>query len=311
MRRLQSCNLFEHWPSVRLVRGIGSTEGLCDTLSDSETGVYLLTWEEFSTFLAHAHWTGATLLEFLTETFDCPDEWTKAYRKQPIRLTSPTPSVLTATTAEWFWRHAKTEDFYGGFGNRFLFFTGARKPSLPNPRAVDGEAIQRIKERVRVITENPMQRAEWTTPARRLWEWFYVDIENSHKPDLLRAATKRAHVYVRKLAMTYAALEQTLPDILEEQLEAAITVIMFAVNCAECLLDQQTTNTRTLGEIEERLVRYVTDHPKIPVRRCQQRLWRFCDADIFNRVVRNLVEADRIVIVKDGDRRCLMSLDGE
>ena len=37
------------------------------------------------------------------------------------------------------------EDFFGGIFNRFLFFTGARKALLPNPRSVNREAIAHIK----------------------------------------------------------------------------------------------------------------------------------------------------------------------
>ena len=40
-RRISACNLFEHWPHVRLVRGVGSTEGLADAVQDAETGLSL------------------------------------------------------------------------------------------------------------------------------------------------------------------------------------------------------------------------------------------------------------------------------
>ena len=124
-RRIAQCKLLEHSPLVRLVPGVGSTEGLADEMAKAETGICLFQWEEFATFLSQARWTGSTLLAFFTECFDCPPEWDKPYRGQKaIHLETPTPSILTATTAEWFWKHAKSEDFFGGIFNRFPIFHG-------------------------------------------------------------------------------------------------------------------------------------------------------------------------------------------
>src|SRR4030095_17139195 len=134
-----------------LVPGVGSTEGLAYELKDAETGVYLFTWEEFAKFLSQARWAGSTLLEFITECFDCPPEWTKPYRNKPIHLETPTPSILTATTAEWFWKHAKAEDFYEGIGTRIACFTCERESVLPNPNMVDGDASAPITGAPRII----------------------------------------------------------------------------------------------------------------------------------------------------------------
>jgi hypothetical protein len=304
-RRIAACNLFEHWPHIRLVRGVGSTEGLADALADSETGVYLFQWEEFATFLSHARWKESTLFEFITECFDCPSEWAKQYRKKPIRLETPTPSILTATTAEWFWKHAKAEDFFGGFGNRFLFFTGARKPPLPNPNIVDDEAIARIKQHLKTVTSNSRCRATWTTNAKKTWDAFYVRFESAETSSLLRAATKRAHVYVRKLAMTYASIEQTLPHIDEDHLQAAIAVVEYSVACTERLLDLQAVSSKPLGELEQIFLKWIAKHEGERVRRMQQLMWTYCgDSETFNRVLRNLATADRIEI---RDRRVFLS----
>jgi hypothetical protein len=299
-RRIAACNLFEHWPHIRLVRGVGSTEGLADALAESETGVYLLQWEEFATFLSHARWKESTLFEFITECFDCPAEWSKQYRQKPIRLESPTPSILTATTAEWFWKHAKAEDFFGGFGNRFLFFSGPRKDPLANPKPWDGETIAGIKEHLKVIGSANLYRAEWTAPARKVWDAFYVRFENGERSGLLRAAAKRAHIYVRKLAMTYAALEQTLPHIDEDQIQAAIAVIEYGVGSTERLLDLQAATHKPLGEVEHIYLKRLVGHEGLKLRYWQQTMFKHCgDSETFNRMWRNLVQADRIEITPD------------
>jgi hypothetical protein len=304
-RRISSCGLLEHWPHIRLVRGVGSTEGLADELAKSETGDYLFAWDEFATFLSQARWSGSTLMEFFTECFDCPDEWEKEYRKRPVHLKTPTPSILTATTTEWFWKHAKAEDFYGGFGNRYAFFTGSRKSLLPNPNIVDENIIRSIKDHLKTVAARSPCRAGWTNTAKKLWDSFYLKFEGAQRNSLLRAATKRATVYVRKLVMVYAALEQTLPHIDEDQLEAAIAVVMYAVTCTERLLDQQAAQSQPLGELEQRMLKWVANNEGKRVRRWQQLMWKHTgSSEVFNRIKDSLVKADRIEI---RDKRVFLS----
>jgi hypothetical protein len=97
--------------------------------------------------------------------------------------------------------------------------------------------------------------------------------------------------------MTYAALEQTLPHIDEDQLEAAIAVVEYAVACVERLLDLQAAINKPQAELEERFLRYIAKHEDERVRRLQQKMARYCgDAETFNRVLKSLLHADRIEI---------------
>jgi hypothetical protein len=288
-----------------MIRGVGSTEGMADALTEAETNIYLFYWEEFASMLSRARWTGSTLLEFITESFDCPDEWKTHYRKKPIYLDEPTPSILTATTTEWFWKYARAEDFLGGFGNRFLFLTGRKKAPLPNPLAIDGERIHQIKEQLKLAAQHK-HCAQWTEGAEKIWNSFYVEIESRERSGLLDAALKRTHVYVRKLAMTYAALENTLPLVHSSQLRAAIAVMRYAVCCVERLIEMQATQNKPQAELEERFLRYIGLHEDERVRRLQQKMARYCgDAETFNRVLKSLVQADRIEI---HDRRVRLSI---
>jgi hypothetical protein len=295
-RRICSCNLLGQDSGVRIIRNVGSTEGLADTLKDS-TGTYLFLWEEFSSLLARARWTGSTLLEFATETFDCPDQWGIKYRKNAISLEKPTPTILTATTAEWFWKYAKAEDFFGGFGNRVLFLTGVKKAPIPNPRSPNEQLLARVRDQIHVLKDRAVKHAEWTAGAKRAWDTFYIEWENRDRRGLLGAALKRSHVYIRKLAITYAAMEETLPVIHSDQLKAAIEVIKYAATSTGQLIEMQAAQSKPLGELEEIFLKWIAAHEGERVRRCQQLMWKYCgDSETFNRVLRNLVIADRIEI---------------
>src|SRR5207247_1675819 len=131
--------------SVRLLRGIGSAEALGDWMQAGEGRVsHLLYLEELGTLLSRGGWEGSTVLHFLTETFDAPDLYEIRYRKKPVKVIEPTPTLLAGTTADWFWKSMRDVDFHGGFGNRLFFLSGAPKDPIPLPGKPDALKLARI-----------------------------------------------------------------------------------------------------------------------------------------------------------------------
>ncbi|MGA7234655.1 MAG: DnaB-like helicase N-terminal domain-containing protein [Bryobacteraceae bacterium] len=305
-RRISACGLLEHSPDVRLIQAVASAEGLGRRMEGSRASLFF--WEEFSQFLGQAKWDGSTLLEFVTQCFDCPPVFDKPNIKNPVHVVNPTPTILTASTPEWFWKRATPEDFLGGFGNRFAFFTGQKKPALPRPNIWDDDDIRRIKDRLKEIAAKERCCADFTAGARKTWDAFYIQFEDAKRSSLLRASTKRAHVYVRKLAMTYAALEGTLPQVTKEQLYAAIAVINYSVACTEALLDLrvgQMSRDTTVSELGDRILKHIEKYPGRRKRDVQQVLSKYGDAERFNRSLKSLEQADRIEVK---DKRLFLSI---
>jgi hypothetical protein len=219
------------------------------------------------------------------------------YRKNPISLQAPTPTILAGTTCEWFWKNARADDFYGGLGNRFLYLTGTKKDPVPNPSEPDGAVLQQVHVALARLSELHPVEARFDTVARRLWEQFYVSWEQRERKGLYAAAVKRVHVYIRKLAMTYAALEGTLPEITLEQLKAAIAVGLYAAECAKVLVDAQTATLRPERELEQKFMKWIRDHEGARKRLMQQTLSKQTGGcETFNRVLLNLLRADQIEI---------------
>jgi len=296
-RRVLNCGLLA--PSIQVIRNLGSTEGLADALKREDGGdlVALFFWEELTTLFARGRWTGSTILEFITETFDCPPEWGMKYRKDPISLRAPTPTILAGTTCEWFWKNARSDDFFGGLGNRFLYLTGPKKGPVPNPSEPDGTVLQQVHVALARLSELHPAEARFDKFARRLWEQFYISWEQRERKGLFAAAVKRVHVYIRKLAMTYAALEGTLPEITIEQLKAAIAVGLYAAECAKVLVDAQTATLRPEGELEQKFMKWIAEHDGARKRQMQQTLSKLTGGcETFNRVLMNLLKADQIEI---------------
>lgn len=286
-------------PSIKVIRNLGSTEGLADALKrdDGADTVALFFWEELTLLLARGRWSGSTILEFITETFDCPLEWELKYRHEPVRLIAPTPTILSGTTAEWFWKNARTDDFNGGLFNRFLFLTGGKKAPIPNPREPDAAALQRVREAFLRLAAPASFEVRFDAAAAQLWEKFYVNWEQQERAGLYAAAVKRIHVYIRKLAMVYAALEGTLPEIKRDQLKAAIAVGTYAAGCARTLIDAQIAGHQPDTELERKFVQWVERHEGHRKRFMQQCLSRATGGcEVFNRVLTNLVRADQIEI---------------
>ena len=139
--------------------------------------------------------------------------------------------------------------------------------------------------------------ARFDPVARRLWEHFYISWEQRERTGLYAAAVKRVHVYIRKLAMTYAALEGTLPEINVEQLKAAIAVGVYAAECAKVLVDAQTATLRPEGELEQKFLKWIQEHEGAKKRNMQQTLSKLTGGrETFNRVLLNLLRADQIEI---------------
>jgi hypothetical protein len=152
--------------------------------------------------------------------------------ESPVELEQPTPSLLAGATPDWFWQDFRSRDFQGGFGNRLFFFTGARKAAMPLPEPPSLNTISNALDALAAI--QPCE-ARLDAKSRVLWEEFYHawDAEESRRDPMLLAAVKRIPAYILKLAMLYAALEGTLPEIPCEQLTAAILVGRYGENCAE------------------------------------------------------------------------------
>jgi hypothetical protein len=283
--------------AFKIVRGGGSGEGLADEFSGAEPGQGLLLYaEEFSQVLRPGRWDGATLIPFLTQCFDCPLRYEMKFRKSPIELEQPTPSLLAGATPDWFWQDFRAKDFQGGFGNRLFFFAGARKPAMPLP---ESPSLDEISLTVDTLAAIQPCEARFDAKARALWEKFYRawDAEESRRDPLLLAAVKRIPAYILKLGILYAALEGTLPKIMHDQLTAAILVGRFGEDCAKELLSLQNCGTNPRKELERRILALVGAQPSgvTTKRDIYKRLWRhYSDAEDFNRAVDSLVRAGEL-----------------
>jgi hypothetical protein len=292
---------------LQIIFGGGSGEGLADEFAHCAPGDgVLIHAEELSKILKPGRWEGSTLIPFLTECFDCPDNYQMKFRKSPIDLDQPTPNLLAGVTPEWFWRDFRLDDFNGGFGNRMFFLTGRRKPCLPRPESPNLSAISHAL--VALADVEPCQ-ARLEARADALWDKFYRawDDAESRQDPLLQLGVKRIPSYILKLAMLYAATEHTLPEIQADQLSAAILVGQYGAECVKELLSLRHMGMSPRKELERRILAYVkTQDEQIATRREIYRALarHYKDAEEFNRALDSLRLAGELFLENGvGSRR--------
>ena len=289
---------------MAFTRWFGSPEGIGQAMKpDEENGetraTCLFYIEEFSSLLSRAQWKNSTILQFLVEAYDCPHEYRLEYKKEnKVTIAEPTPSILTGTTPDWFWKNTQPGDFHGGFADRFIFLTGNKKPPMPNPSEPDPDRVRSFRESIMALGQY-RGSVRFASDAARLWNAFYIHFESQERTGLVAAAMKRIRTSIRKLAMIYAATEGTLPHITVEQIRAAIAVGKYASDCVKALIEERGYG-REEGELERRFLEFVKKNPGVKKRYMQQTLSKYAGScKVFNDVMINLVRAGHVEI-EDG-----------
>ena len=280
---------------VKVLRGVGSAEALGDWMQQPDEGPtvsHLMVIEELATLLTRGGWEGSTLLSFLTETFDTPDRYEIPFRKNPVLVEEPTPSLVAGTTIEWFWKGMREIDVHGGFGNRIFFITGTPKPPIPLPAKPTPEIVAELRTILHGLQQYPVTELFLTPEANALWVEFYHAWKGTSWPELTTAAIKRIPAYIIKLSMVYACLEKT-PLITKDQLQAAIMVGNYGAKCADRLMNRHRQHT-VQGKCENRVLHVLQD-VNLPTWKIHRRISGSYTAEELARAIRALVTTGAIL----------------
>jgi hypothetical protein len=299
---------------------LGSREGFADEMvrnaPESGPTVALFRFDEVSSIL---HQGG--VLEFLSRCFDCPAQAGFKYRKNPVTIREPTPTILTATTPTLFWSQARVNDFHTGFLNRFLFLTGKKGDFISETPRPDEARLAGVRNRLWELHNAAVECAargasltvEFAPEARDAWDHFYrKDFPGVQRSDLLAAATRRIPMYVVKLALAFAAAEDTLPYIKGDQLIAEVGVGAYAEGSIQLLIDSRTASGSDQVELD--LEAHFLDWLKRQQNACaryrfaQQTNKKRMSALQFHRVISALERAEQIRIEKRGNVRFITAL---
>jgi hypothetical protein len=235
----------------RVLHGLSSAEGLLSQVADpweklsakgevvvqgGTTDKRLTVWlGELSSLLRKAKQDRVSnIVPMLTEAFDCPPDLALPTKADPIVVTAPYFSLLSASTPSWL-EDLQDRDVLGGFGNRFLFILGSPKAPIPFPAPPDAMLRSKIIAHLKdLLVWMPEELEVNLTPdARELWDEFYTRWRMETWPDEMFAAiVQRIPDVVLKIALIYAVLEKRT-EIDAEILTAAIDAGGYAVASAQ------------------------------------------------------------------------------
>jgi hypothetical protein len=147
--------------------------------------------------------------------------------------------------------------------------------------------------------------AIFSLEAHNLYGKFYNHWERRKRKGLYDVAVKRIPVYVRKIAMIYGYLENTLPQITEDQTKASIAVGLYGAACARRLVDAQMAYARPEHELEQLFLNWLEKNDGALKRYMQQTLSKYTGGcRLFTETLRNLQQADCVEVKgKPGERQ--------
>jgi hypothetical protein len=236
------------WATANIQSGLSSGEGVTHAVRDAvekvdkdgaietvDAGVsdkrLMLVTEEFVGALSVMERAGNTLSPVLRDAWGTARLQTLT-KNSPIKATGSHISIIAHTTDDELRAKLTRIEMGNGFPNRFLFGKVRRSKMLPHGGHLDDQALEPLGREVAVALEKArtLGRLTMTDAAADEWEAVYPAL-SADRPGLLGAILGRSEAQVIRLAVIYAALDNTAQiDI--PHLEAALAVWDFCEQSA-------------------------------------------------------------------------------
>jgi len=230
LERLHAFSCLEGNPPFKITWGIRSYEGLLDELSGERKVRLIQLTELLSLFAKAGQQKLGNIIPELTGLYDCPDLINPpVHQKDVAPAQEPFLSIMALTTQDWLQRALTEQDIYGGFANRWCYFTGRPKSPIADPPKADTgkrDEIVRQLNQVRGWADSvPDGEITKSDEARALFKEYYNNnfYPRCQQPGLLPTLIERVQNFVWKIALLYAA--ETMSEVISrDHLEAAIAV---------------------------------------------------------------------------------------
>jgi hypothetical protein len=224
-------------PSVQVIHGTGSAEGLLDAL-DGNSRVVVMVSDEFRTLLGKGKQEGSILVPCLTELFSCRD-YRLQTRQKTVVAVEPFMSIVANTTISWLEQSLAENDILGGFAGRFLYVIGEPKGPLPYPPKPDKarfDSLVKSLNECRAFADEVAKSGGELVPSNEAKATFaeYYRQHRRHCEDenLQTTLLRRLPDYCWKLALLYASLDKSrVIDV--DHITPAIEAVQFFEGCTQ------------------------------------------------------------------------------
>lgn len=269
----------------------------------SYEGIRMLCYlSEFSALLKKANKeSSAGLTETIIDAYDNPNKLDNPTRTSPLTAINPSCSIIASTTTGRLLRSLTKEETEGGFTNRFSYFIGNRKAPNDDPPEPDMEYLNKV---VQGLANARLRWADTQfhllTTTRQLWKDYYDKWYYQNENDIIDPITGRLPDQVRKLALQYAMIENNAPEILPEQMEAAIAAGQYWYECICTLF--KTYGLSEAQQIEQDVLEAVSNGGKSRTE-LYNHFSRHIDAKRLNTALDSLQKIGRIAQQKRKNKR--------
>lgn len=285
---------------TKIVTDIASSEGLIGKLSEFPHLLMYVT--EFTKLMSNARrQSTSTIVPTLIESWDCPPVLSNMSKGNPLEAKYPYLSIVAATQPDTIADTMTTMDLKNGFASRWLFVYGEAPDDeaywLPfggqlEPGSADSLMVDLMRARAAYREGQPIELDE---AARKRWaDWYVADKRAVRQAsDLERHMRARHGAIALKLALINAASEgHHLVSV--EHLDAALEAVAWSWTQLQALLPSWGGTIDT--KIEARIVTLLTRGGSVHRRNLQQNTRGDWGAPQYNRVLRSLLEEQRIEV---------------
>jgi hypothetical protein len=251
------------WLTDHVVSGLSSGEGLIEQVRDPRTEVrrargkdapeltivdegvadkrLLVVENEFSKVLKVARREGSILSATLRDAWDDVPLRTMV-RNNPLKATGSHVSLIGHITARELKKEVTDLEIGNGFLNRFMLVAVRRSKVLPFGGRISSDVFGGLSAEVRSAIDFAQNLAETPTgvtpAAAELWTEVYPSLSDLGD-DIVGSLLARGPSHVRRLAMTYAVLDQNL-NVDVRHLQAALSIWKYIENTVRALFGTVT-----------------------------------------------------------------------
>jgi hypothetical protein len=214
-----------HWAENCIIRGLGSGEGLIDTIGGDGADKRCLVQEaELARLLAIVSREGTTLSAVLRDAYDTGSLSIKT-RKDKVTVKGAHVSLVAHISRDELRRRLNDTELANGFANRMLWTCAARSKELPEGGGSPDLApvIRRLTRATDFARRMGVTRVYMNQAARALWRDVYHDL-SAARPGLLGDVTNRMEANTIRTSLNYALLDES-EEICEAHLRAGLAVV--------------------------------------------------------------------------------------
>ena len=211
------------WSKKRIVSGLGSGEGVVNSVRDPQTerdeqgrettitGAedkrLMVVESEFASVLSVSGRDGSTLSEVLRNAWDSGNIQTLT-KNSPLRATGAHISVIGHITETELAKRMDNNAIFNGFGNRFLVVCAKRARLLPDGGNLTDEDFENLARKLSLAIDaaRKISRVIRSDEARKLWHEVYPTLTGD-RAGSFGAITSRAEAHVLRLSMIYALMD--------------------------------------------------------------------------------------------------------